>query len=76
MATLTQILGELRTERNNVWKELTRIEAAIRTLQTVAENNAGASRPRRKMSAAARRKIAAAQRARWAKLRRKRRSGE
>lgn len=74
MEVAGQALEALRVARKRTKKELTRLDAAIRTFQkltvaTPAAQTRRAVKPRRKMSAAARGKIAAAQRARWAKTR-------
>jgi nucleoid-associated protein YgaU len=67
---ITNVVDELKQERDRLQGELQRIDAALAAL--VSLNGRGRTktgRPRRTMSAAARRKIAAAQRARWAKVR-------
>lgn len=76
MANLTQVLGQLRDERNAVAKELDRLDKAI---AAVSKLLSGSSAPattkkktagrRRRLSAAARKRISDAQKARWAKTR-------
>jgi hypothetical protein len=73
MSNLSQIVGDLQTQRRQVSNELERLDAAIKALQGVAGRGGqvgargGMTRVRRTMSIAARKRIAAAQRARWAK---------
>jgi len=76
MQTLSQIVGQLQTQRKQVQSELQRLDAAIAALRGLGTSN-GAGKlsvvapVRRKLSAAARKKIATAQRARWAAWRAK-----
>jgi hypothetical protein len=73
MSNLSQILGDLQTQRKQLSQELERLDTAIRALQGVGGRNGTVSirgsvtRIRRTMSVAARKRIAAAQRVRWAK---------
>ena len=67
MANLAGIVKQLRTERDRVQGELSRLNAALQAFVGVYSGSTGPKLKRRKMSAAAREKIAAAQRARWAK---------
>ena len=74
MSNLSQILGDLQTQRKQLSQELERLDTAIRALQNVGGGRNGAASTRstvtkvhRTMSIAARKRIAAAQRARWAK---------
>ena len=69
MSNLSQILGDLQTQRKQLSTELERLDTAIKALQSVEGRNGRGSvtRVHRTMSIAARKRIAAAQRARWAK---------
>ena len=67
MANLAGIVKQLRTERDRVQGELSRLNAALQAFVGVYSGSTKSKLKRRKMSAAAREKIAAAQRARWAK---------
>lgn len=73
MASLDNVLRELRQEQTQAQLEVEQLGKAISVIQglagksvAIATNGAG---PKRRMSAAGRRRIAEAQRARWAKLR-------
>jgi predicted type IV restriction endonuclease len=59
---IATVIRQLREERD-------RIEAAIKTLESMENTAPQSRRVGRKLSTAARRRIAAAQRARWAKVR-------
>ena len=61
MANLTQIISDLRAERD-------RLDKAIQALSSL-DGTAPKASPRRTVSAAARRRMAKAQRARWAAVR-------
>jgi hypothetical protein len=73
MSSLSQILGDLQTQRKQISQELEQLDTAIRALQGVGGKNGATStrstvtKVHRTMSIAARKRIAAAQRARWAK---------
>jgi hypothetical protein len=73
MPNLSELMKQLKKERDRVKRELSGLEAAL-TAFASAYSGTKPSRKRRKMSAKARAKIAAAQRARWAKFRAKRKS--
>jgi hypothetical protein len=68
MPNLSELMKQLKKERDRVKRELSGLEAAL-TAFASAYSGTKPSRKRRKMSAKARAKIAAAQRARWAKVR-------
>ena len=63
---LAGVVVQLRSERERLANELSRVDEALRALGGLISTN-GASRPRRAMSIGGRKRIAAAQRARWAK---------
>lgn len=65
MTNLSQIVEQLRTEKQRLTRELKAIGAALAAFGTGSEKKAGT----RQLSAAGRKRIAAAQRARWAKVR-------
>jgi hypothetical protein len=67
---VVSVVSDLKNERENLRKQLARLDEALTVLGRL---NGGSSHagPRRTMSLAARRRIAAAQRARWAKVRAK-----
>jgi hypothetical protein len=65
MGNLSEVVQQLRKERERAQKEVHRIDAALTALGNLSVN--GARRGRHSMSAAARRKISLAQKARWAK---------
>jgi hypothetical protein len=67
MANLAGIVKQLKTERDRVQGELSRLNAALQAFVGVYSGSTKPKPKRRKMSAAAREKIAVAQRARWAK---------
>ena len=71
MATMTDIVKQLKKERDRVEKQLFGLNAALSAFVGVYGGKANPTRKRRKLSAKARAKIAAAQRARWAKVRAK-----
>ena len=71
---LTGIVGQLKKERDRAQSELVRLDAALAALGSLNGSFRGVRPKRRTMSAAARRRISAAQRARWAKLRRSKRT--
>ena len=64
MANMSEVVLQLRRERERAQNEVQRIDAALAALGSVRSN--GASH----MSAAVRRRISLAQKARWAKQRR------
>jgi hypothetical protein len=64
MANLSSVVGQLRSERARIAKELERLDAALAAL-----NGASGKKRPGVLSPAARERIAAAQRARWAKVR-------
>ena len=71
MASLDNVLLQLREERDQTQSEIEKLQSAISTIEDLVGRVSGdnGARPRKKMSAAGRRRIAQAQRARWAKLR-------
>ena len=73
MASLDNVLRELRQEQSQAQLEVEKLNKAISVIQGLTEKSVGVAnngtRPKRRMSAAGRRRIAEAQRARWAKLR-------
>ncbi len=70
MANLSDIVKQLKKERDRVERQLSGLNAALSAFVGVY-NGAKPTRKRRKLSAKARAKIAAAQRKRWAKVRAK-----
>jgi hypothetical protein len=72
MPNLSKIVNQLQAQRNDVQRELARLDAAINALRGFGTTNGAGkirpvlAKPRRTMSASARKRIAAAQRARWA----------
>ena len=72
MGNLSHMVSQLQAQRQQVYAELSRLDAAINALQGLNTSNGSgpspalSARPRRTMSLAARRKIAAAQKKRWA----------
>jgi hypothetical protein len=72
MRRLSQIVSELEAQRDNVQRELNRLNSAIgalrgaNTTERSGTIRSGSAKPRRAMSTSARKRIAAAQRARWA----------
>jgi hypothetical protein len=69
MRNISEILGDLQTERKSAAQQVEKLDHAIAAIRGLVGNHARSRSPRRKLSAAARKKIAAAQRARWAKVR-------
>jgi len=72
MAKLNGIIQQLEKQKNDVQKEVIRLDAAISALRGVngaSRGSVSAFGPKRRISAAGRRRIAEAQRARWARLR-------
>jgi hypothetical protein len=72
MPNLTNVIRQLRKERDQARKRIEQLDEALKALTGVGGLNkkighAQTSGGRRTMSAAARKRIAAAQRARWAK---------
>jgi len=72
MPNLTNVIRQLRKERDQARKRIDQLDEALKALTGVGGLNkkigyAQTSGRRRTMSAAARKRIAAAQRARWAK---------
>lgn len=79
MANLAQMMKELKLQRNNMARELKRLDQAIGAVGQLIRSNAGAvagkkAKVRRRLSAAARKRIADAQRARWAKFKKQKAS--
>lgn len=68
MANVSDIVKQLKTERDRVEKQLTGLNAALSAFVGVYAG-AKPTRKRRKLSAKGRANIVAAQRARWAKVR-------
>lgn len=73
MTKLAGVVEQLKEEREQTRKMLEQLDTAIRVLGGWASSGS-IGRPRRKLSAAGRKRIAAAQRARWAKVRRKKKT--
>jgi hypothetical protein len=72
MASLDNVLRQLRDEHNHAQSEVQKLEKAISAIEGLSRGSgvaANGTRRTRTMSAAARRRIAQAQKARWAKLR-------
>jgi hypothetical protein len=65
MATLTDIVRQLREEQVRLTRQLHAIGAALTAFGATYTNDGGTKKP---LSAAGRARIAAAQRARWAKI--------
>jgi ribosomal protein S12 len=79
MPNLSQIVRQLRTQRDEAQREVERLNAALMALGNVGSQSGVLRRVRsvknrKPLSAAARKRIAAAQRARWAKWKAARRS--
>jgi hypothetical protein len=70
METVSNIVKQLKKERDLVERQLSGLNAALSAFAGVYAG-AKPARKRRKLSAAGRKRIAAAQRARWAKIRAK-----
>lgn len=68
MATINNLVKQLKKERDRVEKQLAGLNAALSAFVGVYSKGTG---KKRTISAAGRKRIAAAQRARWAKLRAK-----
>lgn len=66
MGNLSAVVKQLKKERDQVEKQLSRLNAAI-----AAFTGANPTLKKRTISAAGRKRIAAAQRARWAKVKAK-----
>jgi hypothetical protein len=66
MANLSEIVKQLKKERDSVERQLSGLNAAIAAFVGVYKTK---TRRRHRLSARARAKIAAAQRARWARVR-------
>jgi hypothetical protein len=64
---VASVVAELRSERENLKQQLSKLDEALAVLGSV--NGASGGGVKRTMSLAARKRIAAAQRARWAKVR-------
>jgi hypothetical protein len=72
MATITNIVRQLKKERDKAEKQLSGLNAALAAfVGAYYGGKAKPTRKRRKLSAKARAKIAAAQHARWAKVKAK-----
>jgi hypothetical protein len=72
MASLDNVLRQLRDEHNQAQLEVKKLDKAISAIEGLSQSSGTAAngiRRNRTMSAAARRRIAQAQKARWAKLR-------
>jgi hypothetical protein len=65
MSNLTNVVQQLRSEREQAQKRIEQLDEALKALTGVGSRRGTGTR--RTMSAAARKRIAAAQRARWAK---------
>lgn len=63
------VLQALRSERDRLQKDLSRLNAAITALDGAIGSGRSTANKRPKLSAAGRARIAAAQRSRWAKVR-------
>ncbi len=74
MATLEQVLKQLRMARGEALRELQKLDAAISALEGAHDGSRPTLRSRPRLSGAARRKISLAQKARWAKFRAQRRA--
>jgi hypothetical protein len=74
MANMTDIVKQLKKERDRVERELSGLNAALSAFVGVYSGKAKPTRKRRKLSGKARGKIAAAQRARWAKIKAKKKA--
>jgi hypothetical protein len=64
MGSMTNVVQQLRKERDRAQREVHRIDASLAALGNLSVNGAG---PKRILSASARRRISLAQKARWAK---------
>ena len=71
MSNLTNVVEQLKKERNQLQKRVEQLDEALKAMTgSGGVRRSGLAQPSRKrkpMSAAARKRIAAAQRARWAK---------
>ena len=72
MSDLSNVLNQLRAERNRAQQEIEHLDNAISAIQRLVGRNGSVTppngyRPRRNMSPSARRRIADAQKSRWAK---------
>jgi len=65
MANMSEVVQQLKKERERAHKEVQRFDAALAALGSISSNGTS----HHTMSAAARRKISLAQKARWAKRR-------
>ena len=80
MSNLTNVVQELKKERDQVQRRVEQLDEALKALGNLGglQGRVGraqtAGKPRRTMSVAARKRIAAAQRARWAKWKASRRN--
>ncbi len=75
MGQLSNIVKQLKKERDRAEQELFRLNAALSAfVGAYRGNKAKPTRKRRKMLAKARAKIGAAQRARWAKVKAKKKA--
>jgi hypothetical protein len=63
---LASVVSQLRSERERLTKELSRVDGALKAISGLTGTN-GTGRARRTVSAAGRKRIAAAQKKRWAK---------
>jgi hypothetical protein len=66
---VVSVVAGLRTERENLKRQLDTLDQALAVLGGLNGASSTAGHGKRTMSLAARRRIAAAQRARWAKVR-------
>jgi hypothetical protein len=71
MATVTNLVKQLKKERDRVERQLSGLNAALSAFAKVYTGTTKPARKRSKVSATSRAKMAAAQRARWAKVRAK-----
>ncbi len=74
MASMEQVLKQLRAARGEALRELQKLDAAIGALEGARDGSRSTSRSRPRLSGAARRKISLAQKARWAKFRAQRKA--
>lgn len=74
MGKVSNIVKQLKKERDRVDRQLSGLNAAISAFAGVYGGKASPTRKRRKLSAKARAKISAAQKKRWAKVRAKKKA--
>ena len=72
---LAKIIGDIDAKRAELHKELSGLDAAAKALRRLTSGSTRRSGGgRRRMSAAARKRISDAQKARWAKVKKRKRS--